>query len=62
MTSIRRRTSDPVTAYPEPPACSAWGKRPQPTGRRPLSPAEQDRNREQLAQTVHTRRSHSRRA
>ncbi|MFE9387542.1 hypothetical protein ACFYMO_30635 [Streptomyces sp. NPDC007025] len=64
MTSTRPRTNDPAqaAAYPEPPACSAWGKSPQSTGCQSLSPAEQDRNRQELAQAVHTRRSHSRRA
>jgi len=58
MTSTRCRTSDPATAYPEPPACSAWSRSPLPTGHGPLSPAERDRNRQLLADSVHTRRHH----
>ncbi|MDF4254636.1 hypothetical protein [Streptomyces sp. WMMB303] len=60
MTSTRPRTNDPAqaNAYPEPPACSAWGKSPQPTACHSLSSAEQDRNRQELAQAVHTRRHH----
>ncbi|MFE9334783.1 hypothetical protein [Streptomyces sp. NPDC006925] len=61
MTSTRPRTNDPANAYPEPPACSAWGKSPQSTDCRSLSPAEQDRNRQALADSVHTRRHHKNR-
>ncbi|WP_432070864.1 hypothetical protein [Streptomyces sp. AA1529] len=63
MTSTRPRTNDPAqaTAYPETRACSAWGKSPQPTDCHSLSPAEQDRNRQALADSVHTRRHHKNR-
>ncbi|MCO6698850.1 hypothetical protein KQI59_31235 [Streptomyces sp. Vc17.3-30] len=60
-THTNREAADRALSYPEPPASSLWHRHgPQQARTRPLTPAQQSRNRELLAQAQHSPRSRSR--
>ncbi|MGA5430711.1 hypothetical protein ACPCVL_28430 [Streptomyces koyangensis] len=60
-TNTNREAADRALSYPEPPASSLWHRHgPQQARSRPLTPAQQRRNRELLAQAQYSPRSRSR--
>lgn len=57
MSSTPQHDADPALAYPEPPAHPLWHRRgPKP---QPLTPAQQQRNTEQLLRALRTPRPRS---
>ncbi|MFJ6628941.1 MULTISPECIES: hypothetical protein [unclassified Streptomyces] len=55
-TNTNREAADHALSYPEPPASSLWHRH-GPEQPRPLTPAQQRRNRELLAHAQHSPRS-----